>query len=179
MELISTEDRPAVEATGHAGGPDYNLGAEYSRRFTWRLDDGTYYTATHTTFIQGRDPAGDLIGWDDHEAAAAALAVWEAAWLEVRDRALAAEVDSLTATLDAWEAAHPCPIRYTWEEVTEGGTHTTPEPADDEGFDPDMEYGPGSYGFYSTLAAAEEAAAEECARVLPDYFTPPAADQAA
>jgi len=50
--LISL-DTEALAEDGQAGGPDYNLGQDFSRRGTWKIGRNRYIDITVTAFVNG------------------------------------------------------------------------------------------------------------------------------
>lgn len=53
MNLIHQDTTAHVEDHAEYGGPEYNLGKTFSRRFTFQKEDGTYITYKFFAYVQG------------------------------------------------------------------------------------------------------------------------------
>lgn len=53
MNLIYQDTTANVEDHAEYGGPEYNLGKTFSRRFTFQKEDGTYITYEFFAYVQG------------------------------------------------------------------------------------------------------------------------------
>lgn len=53
MNLIYQDTTAYVEDHADNGGPEYNLGKTFSRRFTFQKEDGTYITYEYFAYVQG------------------------------------------------------------------------------------------------------------------------------
>ena len=53
MNLIHQDTTAHVEDHAEYGGPEYNLGKTFSRRFTFQKEDGTYITYEFFAYVQG------------------------------------------------------------------------------------------------------------------------------
>lgn len=68
--LIS-DDGVYEEEFGFTGGPDYNLGKEYSKTFTWKNEEtGTFATAVATYYVNARDEeTNEDLDWGEYQEA--------------------------------------------------------------------------------------------------------------
>lgn len=122
--LISV-DAEALAEDGYAGGPDNNLGQDFSRRATWQIGPNRYIDITVTAFVNGNilDTEGnhlrdaqvedlDLPLWDetDEHTAAEHLRPYEEA-----------QVDYFIYTKEAGEDADKDELSSDMERVEEVG----------------------------------------------------------
>ena len=147
--LISS-DVAYEDEYGHTGGPDYNMGKEYSSRFTWKNEeDGTYRTAETTYYVNARDEeTNEEIDWDDYQ--------------EILNRVSETEEDDLEDGLG---------IQFYVSEQLETTHHTD---SDDpwSGDNEFIAYGEGSYMFYSSLEDAEQCAKNMAKRESAEFYSP-------
>lgn len=151
MSFTLIEDNGTYEDPhGETGGPEYNLGREFSRRFTWKNEeDGTFRTAESTYFVHARDEeTGEEIDWTDYS--------------EILERAAVATDEELEDGLG---------INFYVEELNEFTVHTDPEDPWDYEWE-DMQYGEGSEQFFSKLEDAEEWAKRAANRESPEFYSP-------
>lgn len=147
---LITDDGTYESLRGETGGPEYNLGKEYSRRFTWKNEeDETFRTTEVTYFVRARDEeTGEEIDWSDFS--------------EILNRTYETLEEELEDGLG---------INFYVEELNEFTVHTDPEDPWDCEWD-DMQYGEGSEQFFSKLEDAEEWAKRAANRESPEFYSP-------
>lgn len=64
MNLIYQDTTTHVEDHAEYGGPEYNLGKTFSRRFTFQKEDGTYITYDFFAYVQGSLVDHECFPWD-------------------------------------------------------------------------------------------------------------------
>lgn len=147
---LITDNGTYESLRGETGGPEYNLGKEYSRQFTWKNEeDGTYRTTEVTYFVRARDEeTGEEIDWADFS--------------EILNRTYETLEEELEDGLG---------INFYVEELNEFTVHTDPEDPWDCEWE-DMQYGEGSEQFFSKLEDAEEWAKRAANRESPEFYSP-------
>ncbi|HEX9229345.1 MAG TPA: hypothetical protein VF885_22325 [Arthrobacter sp.] len=123
--LISV-DAEALAEDGYCGGPDYNLGQDFSRRGTWQIGPNRFIDITVTAFVNGNvlDAEGNhlrdaeynddikLPCWDEDEERSAAE------YLRPYEEA---QVDYFIYTKEAGEDADKVELSSDMERVEEVG----------------------------------------------------------
>lgn len=173
MRLIHEDTETNVDNYGETGGPDRNLGKEFSKRYTWQDENtGKFTTITTTTYITARDADNEDVDYSDLAEKVAELEKWRERYsFEVRklqELQRAGQDFWLTDKLREWEDENPQPIRFSWEEQSEISEHDELDEVGDG--DIEYEYGDGSYMFFDSVADAEEDAKATIDRLSATMF---------
>lgn len=171
MELISEDLETIVDEQGEAGGPELNLGKQFSKQFTYATGDADrpYLAIVDTLFISAVDPSDDnrQVSRDDLPEAEERLRQYKMERDEHH-----ANARSLEEKRD-WEDYHPAPLAFLWREVMTSSIFTDLENPEETEIDSDiLNNEVESSIFYETKVDAENAAHRELNAVNSKYIEP-------
>lgn len=166
-------DRTPAEGDLDLGG-DNTIGIGVSVRYTYagvtpspdpaRLP---YLSCTTSWWVTGRWVAtGDAVTADTVDSATAENAAWQVTSDSMYSIWLYGRETLGDNWYQEWEDAHPCPVRFRWEQAVQTGWHPGPDDTSGESID----YGDGSPCGYPTVKVAEAAMREAAALVTPSMF---------